>query len=248
MQIKHRLTCFVLLLGFISLCSCDSESLVSPARGTFHREVYDGNIEKVKAMLERDPRLIRAEDQNFRKPLNVASYAGNPDMVRFLLAEGARVHEPDIKIAAERGHREVAEILISEMAGGECDHWLLPYAAMIDSKKMTELLLSRGATIDYRSLDMAAEYGSNEVMELLIANGADVNKGDIKTSRPLGYALRNLKLRTAFILYNHGGRLSASDVGSLFPLSTLFLILLCSAIYALYFITKRIIRLKKNCL
>lgn len=67
-------------------------------------------------------RLLDAADENGFTPLHLASYTGQPDLVRVLLAQGALIHATDAKgrtplhLAALGDHAPVVQVLIEEGA------------------------------------------------------------------------------------------------------------------------------------
>jgi len=78
----------------------------------------DGNIDKVKELVDSCPELIYAQ-YNYTPPIHFAVREGHLDLVKYLLDNGA--HDPDYKIypfldslnviASDRGHDEIASLL-----------------------------------------------------------------------------------------------------------------------------------------
>lgn len=81
----------------------------------------DGDIQKIKAMLEAGAAIDKAKDARGNLPLHVAAKYGQAAMVKFLLAHGANPssakHETTgstpMHLAAEWGHAEVVKLLLS---------------------------------------------------------------------------------------------------------------------------------------
>src|ERR1044071_3578585 len=78
----------------------------------------EGNLQKVKALIEETPELIYAQ-YNYTPPIHFAVREGHIELVKFLLAQGA--HAPGYKIypfqetlqtiAQDRGYYEIAALL-----------------------------------------------------------------------------------------------------------------------------------------
>ena len=80
---------------------------------------YDGNIRVMAEVLREHPELVSAYNPSGWTALQMASYTGKTDAVRFLLDQGADVNAVSqnelrttaLKGAQEAGHGEVAELL-----------------------------------------------------------------------------------------------------------------------------------------
>lgn len=127
-------------------------------------------------------------------PLHEAALAGDIEKVESLLAKGADVNERDdegrgrtaLHCACEKGHAEVAKLLISKGAYVNAIGWRktpLHFAARSGDKATVELLLSKGADINAKSsagrtplFEAVASLapGRREVVELLVLKGAKV--------------------------------------------------------------------------
>jgi ankyrin repeat protein len=91
-----------------------------------------------------------------------------------------------LRLAAECGRKEIAELLIAK-------------GADVNVKDFTDLTL----------LHFAARKDHHEVAELLIANSADVNAKDKSAATPLGGAIRRKHTQLANLLRKHGGKTGA---------------------------------------
>jgi len=122
-----------------------------------HDAAKQGNLEKVRALVDQEPALVAAKDKGGQTPLHWAAFSGNLDLIRYLLDKGAAI---DAKNA--RGLTPLAFTAIQGriQAGG--------------------LLIERGADINARNainmtpLIIAAEQGAVELAKKVIAAGADV--------------------------------------------------------------------------
>ena len=111
----------------------------------------------------------------FKGALRKACKKGDIEAVKQYLAAGANVNAGGVfratplHLAAEYGHKEIAELLITN-------------GADVNAKKAVE-----GET----PLHEAAAYGNKEIAELLIVNGANVNVKDKGTGSLVGRTALN---------------------------------------------------------
>ena len=125
--------------------------------GTFHEAAEDGDLEKVKALLKGNPRLVFRKDDEGQTPLHVAASKGHKDVAKLLMDYKADVNarkkygDTPLHYAAH-GHKDVVELLLANKAD-------------VNAKD----------NIGYTPLHEAARNGCKDVVELLLANKADVN-------------------------------------------------------------------------
>jgi cytohesin len=127
---------------------------------SFAGDIYDaaraGDLAKVKALLKNNPALAFSEDNAGATPLH---------------------------IAAEFGHKDVADILLANKAD-------------VNAKD------NMGATPLHKAAMVGGAY---DVAELLLANRADVNARDNDLMTPLDWAAHNGDEELASLLRQHGG-------------------------------------------
>jgi len=127
--------------------------------------------------------------------LQEAASTGNIDLVRTLLAEGAKIDGVEGRFmktalhrAAAGGHKDVVELLIANGARVDAeDGWpggtALHYAAENGHNEIVELLIAKGSDVNAKdtsgrtALHIAASKGHKKIVELLLENDADVNAG-----------------------------------------------------------------------
>lgn len=150
-----------------------------------------GDLQTVKALLAKDPALIKDADADGRTALHHACFEGKTDVVVFLLDQGAEINRKETKydltplhMAAWKGQAEVIRVLLdrgADLNARERDNeTALFYAAASDSVESVALLLSRGADLkDDKSrvgnsvLWLAVERGRYPVAKFLLEKGAD---------------------------------------------------------------------------
>ena len=124
----------------------------------------------------------------FKGTLSEACYNGNIEAVKKHLATGSDVNAKNsddwtpLQIAADKGHKEIAELLIVK-------------GADVNMKNR----------FGWTPLAFAAERSHKEIVELLIAKGADVNAEHSGGTTPLDTAIGE----TDDLLRKHGGKTSA---------------------------------------
>lgn len=144
-----------------------------------------GELEKTRAWVESQPRLVNAFSPDGFQPLGLASFFGHLEVARYLLANGAQVNSASrnmqmvmpLHSAVAGGHLEIAELLIE--AGADINarqtHNYTPLhgAAQNGQLEMVRLLVDNGAQVDARggdgltALEFAQKQGHREVEEFL---------------------------------------------------------------------------------
>ena len=205
----------VLALALASCCSA--------LAGEIHKAVHQDNIPKVKKLLQDNPGLIYAKDEDGFTPLHLAAANGYKDMAELLLANKAEVNSKDNaggtplhQAAAARGqHSDLAEMLLAHKADVNATdkQGLTPlhYAVLANNRDVAKSLLSHGANANAKDseygntpLIVAVGKGYKEMAELLLALGADVNAAD-NMGTPLAWALHTNHPEIAEMLRKHGG-------------------------------------------
>jgi ankyrin repeat protein len=148
-----------------------------------HEEAELGDLEKVRAYLEKDPKQINATDSKGRTVLGRAARSGKKELVEFLLEKGAT---EDIFAAAIVGHtdkvaaflKQDPKLINARDSGGRTAlHW----AALYGQEKVMELLLAEKADVNsldedgFTPLHWAATFNQGDAVKVLLANKADTN-------------------------------------------------------------------------
>ena len=154
-------------------------------------------------------------------PLHAASYKGNLDVVRLLLAHGVDINSTSNEIestplhqASLSGDVDVTRLLLRHKANLNAKDSLLDTplhnASFTGKTKVTELLLEHGADVNQRnwshstSLYKASEDGNLEVVQLLLGHGADVHLRGRDGWTPFQVASLRGHVKIAQLLLEHG--------------------------------------------
>jgi len=153
--------------------------------------VRDDDVGAVATMLETDPELVRATDDDGRTALHHAATYGQVDIALILLDAGAdndareEDGETPLHYAAWRSELEVSALLVESGADLEIrNNWgrtpLLIVARETGNAEMARLLIDAGAEVNLRDeggespLDLAAWRGFSDLVNLLLDEGADL--------------------------------------------------------------------------
>lgn len=140
----------------------------------YDKRKKDEALERVKALLDRDPAQLNARDEKNDGVtlLHLAVQEGQTNILEFLLSRGARL---DIK--------------------DNNNYTPLHWAVMLGFKDIARMLISNGADVNDRGLNSmtplhdAAYNGHQEIAKMLIANGAKLDARDELGNTPLDLAV-----------------------------------------------------------
>jgi ankyrin repeat protein len=170
-----------------------------------HRTKNFKDPDAIKKSFGVHPELITTRDKNGFSPLHYAAYAGNKDLVRFLMAKGADIESTATScawtpffLAVFQGRLEIAQTLID--SGVPVDtkdrrgRSALHIAAHCGHLELIRYLLEHGAGIHAKDaagmipLHMAALCGRQDTASFLIAMGASAKSKDYSGQTPLHLA------------------------------------------------------------
>jgi protocatechuate 3,4-dioxygenase beta subunit len=175
------------------------------SRTPLHNAAQNGDLEKVKALLKKNPGLVSSKGTNSYggtmslrggTALHLAARKGDMAMVALLLTSNADVNATD---------NDGRVPLHEATSGGHAD--------------VVELLLAHGADVNARanngftSLHWAALFGHADVAEVLLAHGAEVNAMNNNGATPLYWALYNGRKDVAELLRQHGALEQGYEAG-----------------------------------
>jgi len=195
--------------------------------------VRDGDIEKVRELLNRKPCLAKAANAHGWRVLNEAVARGHYDLVELLLAKGADLHAKYDRrslLHDALAHRNVVELLLFRGANpngeNEVGETPLHIAVMFwpeksvgETKRLVELLLANGADPNAKDhhgrtpLHTAVCAGSRaeEIVELLIRYNAQINAKDERGATPLHLATTEGSANLVRALLANGAYIEARD-------------------------------------
>jgi ankyrin repeat protein len=171
------------------LVGCDEKPILKAA--------YEGDLKKVKEIIENDPNEINVQDSRGFTPLHLAAGKGHIEIVEFLINHGA-----DIEL----------EIFI-----GDTPLLVAARYARHGQYETIKTLLEHGAKVNHKdkhgrtALHDAAMYSGKEIINLLISYGADVNARDEHHSTPLHQAAMLTNIEAAKALVEHGADIFAKN-------------------------------------
>lgn len=156
-----------------------------------------GDVAKVKEMLQIDPLLAQSRDQNGLSVILKATYYGKRDVVEALLASGVQLN---IFEAAATGQTDRVRTLIQE----------------------DPALVNSFSSDGFSPLSLAVFFGYQESVDALLAAGAEVNAASRETMKltPLASALAAGHNQIASTLINHGANVNAKGENNVTPLHT----------------------------
>lgn len=150
-----------------------------------------GKIDRLKALLAKDPSRIDAYSADGWTPLHLACFFGQREAVRVLLEAGAPIlirstnasNNHPIHAAAAGKSRDAVAMLLEKGAdvnATQAGGWTpLHAAAQNGDFEMAKLLITHGANVRARAdnnqspMDLALTRGSQAVVDLLTENGAE---------------------------------------------------------------------------
>jgi len=202
----------VLLLVIVPILSAKAQEILKAAA--------DGEMDKLKGMIEADTEQMGATDGAGRAAIHFAANGGHTEIVKFLVAKGVdkdlrtRADTTPLHYAALNGHIEIVRLLISEGANLEIKNTQtatpLYFAAMKGHTEVLKYLIEKGAVVDALDreegtpLHAAAQSGHLESVRLLIEKGADKNKIDTNGRSAMHFACQNGNREIIALLKDNG--------------------------------------------
>lgn len=161
----------------------------------FFEAATGGDVSKVRAMLQADPSLARAKDENGVSVIMKSTYYGKKDVVAALLESGV---ELDIFEAVATGQAERVASLVAK----------------------DQSIVNAYSADGFAPLGFAVFFGQPEVVTALIAAGADVNQSSRESMKvtPLASAAAAKQTGIARLLIEHGANVNARAAGGHIPL------------------------------
>ena len=169
---------------------------------------------KVKALLEKNPALINAQDDAGATPLSRAVIAlqPSPELVRLLLEKGSKVEgsakhgETPLQLAAMRGNKDVVVLLLAHGANFHARNrygsTVMDFAAFHNRVEVADVLLAHGAKL---SVSNAAALGKTKKLGEFLREDPNAAKAkDYRGFSPLFWAARNGHIDVVRLLLANG--------------------------------------------
>jgi ankyrin repeat protein len=185
----------------------------------FFEAVKSGDPRVVAELLDQDPGLVNARDQDGASPVLMAVYYNQPKVAELLVARGAPL---DLFEAAATGQLERVRALVeahpSTVNAYAPDGFQpLGLAAFFGHPQVAFYLLEHGAQVDspsknpqkVRPLHSAVAAGQLEIARALVERGADVNAVQQNSFTPLHGAAQNGQIEMVQLLIEHGANRAA---------------------------------------
>ncbi|UCE22743.1 MAG: ankyrin repeat domain-containing protein [Candidatus Aminicenantes bacterium] len=181
------------ILGVLALAILFMNFFIMPAfTQDIHKAVRNGDIEKVKQLLEKDKELVKLRDINNNTPLHLACRAAHKEIVELLILNGADVDAKNdygrspLHLAwREKGSARISQILIENGADIDLKNNFgetpLSVAVAVGNEDMLNVLIKNNARVPITGnkgkelLHRAASKGFAEFVDLMIERGVDTS-------------------------------------------------------------------------
>jgi len=208
--------------------SFTKEHAVVPEARELFQAIRRGQISAMRSVLDRDPKLISAVDENGSTPLILAAYWAGTAEVKELLARGADPNaRNDSGVAAlipATDNLETTRLLVEARAEVNArtdagDSALIVAARRAGAARVVGYLLDKGADISASTKDgatalhRAAECGDVDMLKLLVDRGADVDARRKSERTPLASAVVFGHGAAVRYLLSKGAKSNVGDVG-----------------------------------
>jgi ankyrin repeat protein len=166
--------------------------------GEIHEAAAQGKLDIVQSLIKEDPRLVFKKNRQGETPLFLAAEKGHKDVAEFLLANHARVD----------AHNDLGQMPL-DFAG---------------NKDVAELLLANHADVNAKdrygatALDFAVSANRKDVVEFLLANHAEVNARAENGSTALHLAALNGNVDIIELLLANNANVNAKAENGWSPL------------------------------
>lgn len=195
----------------------------------FFDAVQTGNVATISSLLESDPALISARNEQGQSAILTAVYRGRADVVELLIARSTSL---DIVDATAAGQLAVVKRLVEGNHGlansfSPDGFPVFALAVTFGHRDVADYLFSRGANVNsvstnstgYTALTGAVAMGRAELVAWLLSCGANANHRYGPGYSPLHEAAANGRLEMVRLLVNAGADTTAVTTEGKTPLA-----------------------------
>ncbi|MBN2348130.1 MAG: ankyrin repeat domain-containing protein [Bacteroidales bacterium] len=177
-------------LTFAQNCQAKAEGKKTIAE-VLPKVVEQGNLEKLKTMVEKYDVDVNEQLKNDETALTLASYHGQTAMAQYLIDNGADIHKKNkwnnsaLSNATMQGHDDIVWMLLKNGADvnekGNSGYTGLHQAIRKDHPTTVAILIKKGADVNIKDdynrppILLASWYGNPEIISRLADAGADLN-------------------------------------------------------------------------
>ena len=166
--------------------------------GPIHDAARKGDVKKVQALLQSDPKLVSDKDNLGNTPLHVAALHGELAVAQALLDAGA-----DVNAKNSSGPFSPGDLGTVVYSNNHPDPVVLLTVHGVDQGDMKN---------GYTPLDLAMfSVNHKKVVELLVAHGANVNAQASSGATPLFWAVMREQKDDVQFLLDHGANVNLVD-------------------------------------
>ncbi len=199
-----------------------------------HKAAAQGDLDKIKEVLEKNPELLDEKDVQGNTPLTLAANSGQKEVVEYLITKGADLNSTNtyrytpLHYSILRKHIDVAEMLIN--AGADVNfpnvwgYTPLHTCAGRNFLKVAKFLIEHEASVNSKNevgetpLFSAVKFGLKDMILLLIQNGADVNARNNAGRTPVFATADRNSSGILRLLIDQGADVSVADKFGITPL------------------------------
>ena len=229
--ISNRVSGFMILLFLLA-------GSIPAYCGPIHDAARKGDANKIKALLQADPKLVADRDKNGDTPLHIACLHGQLAVAQVLVDAGADVNAKNNygaftpgdlwAVFSSNNHKDPVSLLtvhgvdVKDMKNGYTPLDLCLFANR--HKELMQLLIAKGADVNAQAssgatpLYFAVLRDQADDVKFLIDKGANVNLPDAYGGTILDAALQLQYGSMIQILVDHGGDVNAKDQSQQRPL------------------------------
>ena len=207
--------------------------------GPIHDAARKGDANKIKSLLQSDPKLVSDKDKNGDTPLHIAALHGQVNAVQVLLDAGADVNARNNdgaftpgdlwNILGASGHPDpVALLTVHGVDANDMKNGYTPLTLAVFSirhKQIVQMLVAKGADVNAQAssgatpLFWAVMRDQKDDVDFLLAHGANVNLADAYGDTILDIALHLQYGSMIHTLIDKGADVNAKDQSGTRPLT-----------------------------